>query len=71
MPRNEWFTTTNWSVVLAAKDANSSNAAEALETLCRVYWPPLYAYLRREGNDAAAAQDLTQEFFAHLLERDI
>jgi RNA polymerase sigma-70 factor (ECF subfamily) len=41
-----------------------------LETLCATYWPPLYAYIRRDGRDATEAQDLTQEFFARLLARD-
>jgi RNA polymerase sigma factor (sigma-70 family) len=65
-----WFATTHWSVVLAAKEGDAPSAATALEKLCRAYWPPLYAYIRREGHDATAAQDLTQEFFARLLERD-
>jgi RNA polymerase sigma factor (sigma-70 family) len=65
-----WFATTHWSVVLAAKQGDSSNAAAALEKLCRTYWPPLYAYIRRDGQDATEAQDLTQEFFARLLSRD-
>ena len=45
-------------------------ASEALNDLCRAYWPPLYSYIRRQGHDVAEAQDLTQEFFARLLERD-
>jgi RNA polymerase sigma-70 factor (ECF subfamily) len=65
-----WFATTHWSVVLAAKQGGSSEAAVALEKLCRTYWPPLYAYIRRDGQDATEAQDLTQEFFARLLARD-
>jgi len=66
----QWFATTHWSVVLAAKGGASASVDEALEKLCRAYWPPLYAYIRREGHDATEAQDLTQEFFARLLERD-
>ncbi len=65
-----WFATTHWSVVLAAKQGESSEAADALEKLCRAYWPPLYAYIRRDGHDATAAQDLTQDFFARLLAKD-
>lgn len=65
----QWFATTHWSVVLAAKRGDSSAAATALERLCRAYWPPLYAYIRREGHDPTEAQDLTQEFFAQLLEK--
>jgi RNA polymerase sigma factor (sigma-70 family) len=65
--RHGWFATTHWSVVLAAKEGASSEAAIALDKLCRAYWPPLYAYIRRDGHDAIEAQDLTQEFFARLL----
>jgi RNA polymerase sigma factor (sigma-70 family) len=65
-----WFATTHWSVVMAAKQGDASTAATALEKLCRTYWPPLYAYIRRDGQDATEAQDLTQEFFARLLSRD-
>ena len=68
--RHQWFATTHWSVVMAAKQDDSSGAAIALEKLCHVYWPPLYAYIRRDGHDATEAQDLTQEFFARLLARD-
>ena len=55
---------------MAAKQGDSSEADAALEKLCRDYWPPLYSYIRRQGHDVAEAQDLTQEFFARLLERD-
>jgi RNA polymerase sigma-70 factor (ECF subfamily) len=61
------FATTHWSVVLAAGQSESAQAAQALETLCRTYWYPLYAYIRREGHSPEDAQDLTQDFFAHLL----
>jgi RNA polymerase sigma-70 factor (ECF subfamily) len=61
------FTTTHWSVVLAAGDTRSPDQAQALEKLCRAYWYPLYAFVRRQGFNAADAQDLTQEFFARLL----
>jgi len=54
--------------VLAAKQAGGGEAAAALERLCRTYWYPLYAFLRREGRSAHDAQDLTQAFFAHLLQ---
>lgn len=66
----QWFATTHWSVVWQAKQADASTGAAALEKLCRTYWPPLYSYIRREGHNAAEAQDLTQEFFARLLSRD-
>jgi RNA polymerase sigma-70 factor (ECF subfamily) len=65
-----WFVTTHWSVVLAAGDASSPRAQAALEALCRAYWYPLYAYVRRKGYGADVAQDLTQEFFARLLARN-
>ena len=70
LTRHECFATTHWSVVLAAKDGKASEAALALEKLCRTYWPPLYAYIRRDGCNQTEAQDLTQEFFARLLARD-
>jgi RNA polymerase sigma factor (sigma-70 family) len=64
------FKTTHWSVVLAAGHVSSPNSQAALERLCRTYWYPLYAYLRRSGHDEYAAQDLIQSFFAALIERD-
>src|SRR5262245_31817759 len=64
------FATTHWSVVLGAKDSSTSIARDALEQLCRAYWYPLYAYVRRRGHDAHESQDLTQEFFARFLESD-
>ena len=63
------FATTHWSVVLAAGEPNSTQAAQALEKLCRTYWYPIYAYLRRRGCGEQDAQDLSQGFFAQLLER--
>jgi RNA polymerase sigma-70 factor (ECF subfamily) len=57
-------------VVLAAKDKSSPDSAAALEALCRAYWYPLYAFVRRQGQPACDAQDLTQEFFARLLAKD-
>jgi RNA polymerase sigma-70 factor (ECF subfamily) len=56
-------------MVLAAGGQTSPQSAEALETLCETYWYPLYAYLRHSGCSADEARDLTQEFFAHLLEK--
>src|SRR6266704_1612005 len=64
------FATTHWSVVLAAAQTNEPHAGAALEKLCRIYWYPLYAYLRRSGHSEHDAQDLTQGFFAQLFERD-
>ena len=63
------FTTTHWTVVLAAGGSDPAQQAAALEELCRSYWYPLYAYVRRRGNGPEDAQDLTQEFFARLLEK--
>ena len=64
------FLTTHWSVVLAAKDKSSPESAAALEVLCRAYWYPLYAFVRRQGHSPTDAQDLTQEFFARLLAKE-
>jgi RNA polymerase sigma-70 factor (ECF subfamily) len=64
------FVTTHWSVVLSAQDKNSPRSLEALEALCRTYWYPLYAFVRRQGRNPHDAQDLTQGFFARLLEKD-
>jgi len=63
------FLTTHWSVVLAAGRSDSTRAQSALARLCQTYWYPLYAYVRRHGHSPHDAQDLTQEFFARLLER--
>jgi len=65
-----WFVTTHWSVVLSAREKDSPQSSEALETLCRAYWYPLYAYVCRQGRSPHDAQDLTQEFFARLLTKD-
>jgi RNA polymerase sigma factor (sigma-70 family) len=62
------FTTTHWSVVLEAQ-GESPEAQEALEKLCRVYWRPVYSFIRRQGTRTEDAEDLTQGFFALLLER--
>jgi RNA polymerase sigma factor (sigma-70 family) len=62
------FVTTQWSVVLAAQ-GSSPAAEEALEKLCRTYWRPIYSFVRREGRTVEDAQDVTQGFFARLLER--
>jgi len=62
------FTTTHWSVVLEAQ-GESPAAQEALEKLCRTYWRPIFAFLRRQGIPPEEAEDITQGFFAELLER--
>lgn len=69
-PRNPAFVTTHWSLVLSAGDNKSPQFASALEKLCRTYWYPLYAYVRQRGQSPEDARDLTQEFFARLLERN-
>src|SRR5437773_7094016 len=62
------FTTTHWSVVLEAQ-GESPAAQEALEKLCRTYWRPIFAFLRRQGIGSQEAEDITQGFFSQLLER--
>lgn len=64
------FVTTHWTQVLLAADYHSPDSAQALEKLCQSYWPPLYCYLRRDGRSSHEAEDLTQAFFARLLERN-
>jgi RNA polymerase sigma-70 factor (ECF subfamily) len=64
------FHTTHWSIVLAARNGGGSHAHAALNSLCRSYWPPIYAYVRRARFSADDAPDLTQAFFAHFLEHD-
>src|ERR671924_320479 len=68
--QNQVFATTHWSVVLAAGDAVSPQAGVALAELCRTYWYPLYAFVRRKGHSPHDAQDLAQAFFARLLEKN-
>ena len=64
------FPATHWSVVLTAGRAYSPAAAQALEQLCRTYWFPLYAFVRRQGHESHDAEDLTQEFFARFLAKE-
>jgi len=63
------FLTTQWSVVLAAGHASAEESAQALATLCELYWYPLYAFVRRRGYDPDVAQDLTQAFFTRVIEK--
>lgn len=63
------FESTHWSLVLQAGHLSSPDGQQALATLCLRYWYPLYAYVRRRGHPVQEAEDLTQEFFARLLER--
>src|SRR5688500_10512379 len=72
IPTNEVpraFPNTRWSAVLAARQRSSPESGAALEAICRAYWYPLYAYVRRYGHSPHDAQDLTQEFFCRLLEK--
>ena len=63
------FPNTRWSLVLAARQSFSPESVEALEAICRAYWYPLYAYVRRAGQTREDAQDLIQEFFCRLLQK--
>ncbi len=63
------FATTSWKTVMAAREAPSTESREALEALCRTYWYPLYAFVRSQGHDADEGRDLTQAYFAELLEK--
>jgi RNA polymerase sigma-70 factor (ECF subfamily) len=67
---NRQFATTQWSIVRAVSNENAEAADSALQELCQTYWYPLYTFVRRQGNDASAAADLTQAFFADLLQRE-
>jgi len=69
-PGSREFATTHWSLVVAAKatEASQTRARMALEELCRAYWYPLYAFVRYRGYSADDAQDLTQAFFARIIE---
>ena len=64
------FATTHWSIVSAAGDLSAASSEAALAQLCRTYWYPLYAFIRRKGHSPLDAQDLTQAFFARLLEKN-
>ena len=64
------FRTTHWSLTAAAREGATPQAQAALASLCKAYWLPLYAFIRRQGYAIEDARDLTQEFFAHFLEKD-
>jgi RNA polymerase sigma-70 factor (ECF subfamily) len=70
LPEATYFATTHWSAVLNARGPDTPEAIAALETLCRTYYYPLYAFVRRQGYDVHAAQDLTQEFFHRFVEKN-
>ena len=69
-PPRPVFVTTHWSLVVSAGRNDTPHARDALEKLCRNYWFPIYAFVRRQGQAPHDAQDLTQEFFARLLEKN-
>src|SRR5678816_2440537 len=64
------FPVTRWSQVMLAGDADAPAAAQALDHLCHVYWPPIYGFLRRKGFAPHDAEDLTQQFFFRLLQHN-
>src|SRR4051794_35571434 len=68
--RQPVFATTHWSVILKAGRSDAPEAQDSLEKLCQTYWHPLYVYVQRRGYPTADAKDLTQAFFAWLLERN-
>jgi RNA polymerase sigma factor (sigma-70 family) len=68
-PHQQTFVTTHWSIVLSAAHSDTTQAHDALSKLCQTYWHPLYAYVRRRGSSPEDAEDLTQGFFAALLQR--
>lgn len=70
LPRRP-FATTDWRMVASAGGADEAQASEALSRLCQTYWPPLYAHVRQAGHSPPDAQDLTQQFFAHFIERNV
>lgn len=67
--QNRWFETTRWTMVLTARDSESGESDRAMEELCRTYWEALYLYVRRSGYSPEDASDLTQAFFARLLDK--
>lgn len=70
-PNQYSFHTTHWSLVLAASQVGAENQQSALSSLCETYWYPLYCYVRHHESDAAWAQDITQDFFVRLLEKNV
>jgi RNA polymerase sigma-70 factor (ECF subfamily) len=63
------FPTTTWSTILTARDRDRTGFQQAIEKLCRIYWYPVYAYARRQGHSKEDAEDLTQEFFSRMIEK--
>ncbi len=67
---NRPFPNTRWSLIARVAEGDEASRRQALEELCQVYWPPIYAYIRSKGASPAEAEDLTQGFFADFLARD-
>ena len=67
---NQPFPPTRWTLIARASGADEGERANALEDLCRIYWPPVYAFIRSKGKSPAEAEDLAQGFFADLLARE-
>jgi RNA polymerase sigma factor (sigma-70 family) len=70
MPGGSEFKTTSWSLILSAVSDPTTDARQALASLCQTYWNPVYSFIRRNGHDPDQAQDLAQEFFARLIEKN-
>jgi RNA polymerase sigma-70 factor (ECF subfamily) len=71
MAARDQFTTTRWTLVLAAKNRHDAAGSSAFARLCERYYAPLYSYLRRRGQTPEDSQDLTQAFITHLIEKDV
>ena len=69
--RSSSFHTTRWSLVLSAGHGSGPESESALRRLCQIYWCPLYAYIRRHAASADDAQDMTQDFFVHVLDKNV
>jgi RNA polymerase sigma-70 factor (ECF subfamily) len=69
--KNSAFSTTQWGLVLAVQSGDMASSMAALEQLCQRYWPPIYSFIRRRGFSQPQAEDLTQAFFAYLLDQDL
>src|SRR5262245_56677691 len=65
------FERTQWTLIFKAREQGTPGAAEALEEISKAYWAPLFRFIRREGYRRHDAQDLTQEFYRHLLEKNL
>lgn len=68
---SQTLATTRWTIIYNAANPDAPGSSEALEALCRKYWQPLYAYVRASGRDHEDAQDITQSYFQHLVEKNL